>query len=847
MADRLRIVEFRDRRSRPVTIIDVNDLVNTFTTREGGFNFTPPAKAPVMAGDERRFGGDTQRGEAHGNGQAAWTMGTKGASGNDCLTRLDNALAELNKAAVVGRYLEWRAEGASYSSYFPIRGTAAWNPLYRIRQFVGSAMVDTTVALPVAPLVEWDAMDILDDFSADSIGGGDYTVDAGAGTIAVVNGQAVPSSVADKNLRHTVRGYRYIDAQQTIEYTTGTVIAGGVVHARLRGRWVDANNELFATLEDATGAGVYRLRVWKRVAGANAILLSAALTTAFAANTRYWLRFRYEGNVVSAEHWLTDPALGGTPDTIGTPYTLTAGEAAVLGSTIQGGYGWGATPGDVNYRYDSYRVEPLIRTARNLPEQIDWADLIPGTAPALVDLHLGTTAGQQPVFAALGWARRPTVHSYVWNGDFEDPAMGVAGWSTGAVASIVNAPTSVTRVTTTAKYGLASCQIVTPGAGAAEGTAFALYRRFRKGVSYTAGYWARVSAGAPTVFIRFGTVADFGTLTTVVLTGAYQLVQTTWTPTADADVAWLALSTNAAVAATMQMDGVLCYETALGVPTGKQGEGRGAVPPLGVLAGASADPSTIVNWVGGPNGTARNGYALNPTAGIASHAEWLVDPSLIASDDFRGEVDVEVWMRHFISPSSISPRAVLSLLPEEGTAYGPARYTNEWGAVGKALVVPSAGGAWRVTRLGTITMPVDPANPRRYRLALDATLGSGSTAVLYVDQLVLVPAKARMASPSGKANDATYPKLAPSSGETRRVIRSDGRGLIGKPGGALGPYGGVDGARCWPEPGALSMVALLSDRVPDDPTSDATADATTLTAALIHAGVVPRSYNARGA
>ena len=247
-------------------------------------------------------------------------------------------------------------------------------------------------------------------------------------------------------------------------------------------------------------------------------------------------------------------------------------------------------------------------------------------------------------------------------------------------------------------------------------------------------------------------------------------------------------------------------------------------------------------WIPQTDATARGGsYVgdLTPTSSEYYRAVVVISSGALPADDFSDEIQVEFWARVKLNQSLVTPRLALSL--ETGT--GLVRYT-EWGAAGRLVAVPSAT-AWRMVRLGSMSVPsVD----RDMNLLLDGTLGVGSGGSAWgVDYLFCMPTRQRVAGPSGKALDVSYPAFAPPywNYDSRRVIRSDGRGFASITGqSALTLDRGLGGAPIEPNPGPLDLVVKGSNLVPDDPTVSAASEALTQTA-TIHLAVTPRFRLAR--
>lgn len=265
-----------------------------------------------------------------------------------------------------------------------------------------------------------------------------------------------------------------------------------------------------------------------------------------------------------------------------------------------------------------------------------------------------------------------------------------------------------------------------------------------------------------------------------------------------------------------------------------------AEAPFGIIEAQTA--SNRSGWASEAVATARGGKMLRDTAALVSDvytASWTVDPATLLAEDFTAEIAVEVWARVLIAPTIVTPTLTLSTRPEDGLSYGSARYTDEWGNIGRLLTVPTGGSEWRFTRLGTLRMLVDPLRPRKWLLWLAGTVGAGTSGQWGVDYLILVPGGSRACSPSGKPNDAGYPPFVSSTGETSKTIKNDLSALVAKPPQFGHPDHGLGGQLLELPPGESQLLVKLSSLVPDDPTANTTSEQLAHTA-TVHVAVTPR-------
>jgi hypothetical protein len=267
-----------------------------------------------------------------------------------------------------------------------------------------------------------------------------------------------------------------------------------------------------------------------------------------------------------------------------------------------------------------------------------------------------------------------------------------------------------------------------------------------------------------------------------------------------------------------------------------------AQAPFGIIEAETA--GNLSGWASTANANSRGGTMLKDAAALSTDvytASYEVDPSLLAADAFQTEVAVEVFARVMMDSTIVTPTLTLSTRPQDGTNYGAARYTDEWGSAGKLLTVPASGTEkFRMVRLGTLRMLVDATRPRVWLLWLAGAVGAGSSGAWGVDYLVLVPATQRACGPTSKANDSGYPQFVASTAETSKQVKADLSATTAKPPAYGHPDHGLGGQLIEPPGGVENQLLVkLSSLVPDDPTSDATSEQLAHTA-TVHVAVTPR-------
>lgn len=234
--------------------------------------------------------------------------------------------------------------------------------------------------------------DWTDGASVDTIASGLW---AQSGGVTVAAGAFVP--VVGQNNKLTRLGvsavgdrtqWRNVDL--TFKHTTGTGIGGYTcaVAGCIQDPLLATETALLATVRQATSDIV----LLSERPGSNVVAGGPlALNTALAISTTYWLRMVLRDDTATVEHWLTDPALGGTPN---TSFELTL-DANIAAMHPQGGVGvreW--IPVQAAARGDDYRVVelegPVGEFLGNASAWPDW--LATSAVPIAVPEHCAPLA-----------------------------------------------------------------------------------------------------------------------------------------------------------------------------------------------------------------------------------------------------------------------------------------------------------------------------------------------------------------------------------------------------------------------------------------------------------------------
>jgi hypothetical protein len=677
----------------------------------------------------------------------------------------------------------------------------------------------------------------------------DFTVEAGSLTTLTTSSgllkTTLSGSAPEYQLLHTGRGYTHTDGQYSIKATPGSI--NGFKAGRY---WKAANGAYLEVYVDDNGTNS-RLMIDKvsRVGGARINLAGTNLAGRIVAGTPFWVRLRKEANLITAEHFTSEPtSLPGSAPTTTINTILSAADSRLFGWGAQGTPGLTLAPKQSFLAAaDDYRDEPYTFPKRSTPEDFDLLG-IPGDAPALVNVFLGSDSSSNlgnGRFGVLGWSTLPTFNM-IHNGDAENPNN--ASWllTNTAQANINAAATSITRTSDGLAYrGGFDNQVVTPGTVANEGFNGHYFHRFRKGQPYTFSAWVRTNGAQPVLEARLGNSAAndvaTGTAAAINSNSQWQQFSVTWTPTADRDDAHFTIRTNGTTAVTYFVDAMNLYEGTVPPTTNRHAEGIGALPPIGVAEFEWQNTATT-------DANARGGFITNatlPNGGTSGSPSLYFDPSLIVPDDFQDDLAIELFARVMLPTSAVAPFLFVQAQGYAGpNASTPVRYTQEYGSTGVAV---STSSSFQIFRAGTIVVPAESIRQRaRWIIQLVMRVSAGSSGTMSWDYMFLVPATDRATNPTGK-DGTTVPLFFTNSSQKR--IRSDLTTTITDPTiTAAGEVqsAGLGGSLLEMEPGNSRIVALFAPEIPNDPARAAVDTTVASKAVSLHASITPRFHVLRG-
>lgn len=814
----------------------------------------------------------------------------QGSSADQLAQRVNalvNLLEEMRRGG--GSYVfRPRASTDAYRVVFDVLGCAYRAEWTETAETSYAAII--TASLDVAPLAEGDPLPLVENWSDNAaISSLAWTIDNGA-TPTISADQLVPNGLTEFYARRTMEGYSFTDLEIEIEYLAGTTTAVAV-QPTFGITAAGTANLLRAGLDSAGIIGVRMIAGGAPFNLATGSTVTPTTNTRYWVTARrqgalcsaeYWTsRPTPRGNPAGSVYWnLTadhharfsggwgfhlDPAHANdrVESVVLRPFTYknldlpeviqlqgvvpgTAGPRMDVEITPSGGslapawamLGWWAKP----------RIFNLCWNGDFEDNALGWTNAaVSGVTAAATSVARVTTAARNKFGGAnleiVCLATTDTGGSFTFPGRFKRGRAYLAlAWMSAASA------------TTNARVKLGVSGDVSAGTAAALTTTPTLRSTLWRPTADTnnATLVCGISAATGTTMSADGVILSEAIVTT--LSASIASAGATTCTVISVPHQMPALPAKALISpltATPEIVNVLSYSgTTLTIDRGLDGstatthssaaevcflpelrphfEGRGAMPVFGIIEGeAYAAVGGTNTWAAAADVNHRGGasvYDAALTAGAGnSYAEWYVDPALTLPDDYTqaSEVLVEVYGRCAYDEFVDSPTVTLS------ASAGLSRtYSAEYRDIGRRLTVVTAAG-FRFVHLGTVALPVDPANPLRWLVRADFSWGSSTTTsgLAGIDYLVLVPPNQRAIMQDGAAA-STVPDFVSSTSETIRRINADLTTTVRTspyPATRDVPLGGATlelpaSTRGW------EVVVKLSNAVPGDPTVDSTGE-----------------------
>jgi len=703
---------------------------------------------------------------------------------------LSDLQSSLDRIAVIvekigrkgGGTLHYRSVAGTKVTRFRI-AHAKISDLGKINEYESFYRQRITISFLVDPLGLTNPLDFTDKFLTDTlgtggkfnIGGADWTKIGGSASLSVSSAKLLSTTTASDTIySHTGIGNNYNDIQLTAKFNIGATLSNGK-YAGVAFKCFGVATNFIGVIAQSTGAGAGTLQVFGVSGGAPIAGATTAITT-LSANTDYWVRGRMVGNVIIAEWFTSEPTPLMTPIHT-TSYTLTTAEQANVGKSVLGPVGIVFNPNGSTLTIDDFDARAFCYSYTTFPRVVTLNGEFGGTgdARAAVSLTTSTLAYSEtvPHSMLLAWWPKPEPYNMVLNhsGELGSGDATAYGWSASAVTGVMtNAGSLLQRAVESGAlnaFGKEFIQVTSNAAGNS-GAAMPIYTKggFKKGVTYTAECEVKTSAGTNSARIGLGANGNISHGTSSALSSSWAIRTVTWTPTADVDIAYVTPQVTTASATVLQFRRVQVYEGTTAPRLLAGGYGPGIIPAVAVdpaNTGSGFAQSADANYL--------IGLEHSKSGQLATNLDYFILPHLFAQDDYTSdEIDLAVFARCEVQSTQPSLKATISVVGMDGNTYAANRY-SEFYADGKVLNLPN-GTRFKPYYLGTVTVKINRANPRRARLSIRLDSSISAAGLFGLDYLVVVPAKNVACSMTGVLK-ASVNGFIRNTAEATKIVNYD--------------------------------------------------------------------------
>jgi hypothetical protein len=196
-------------------------------------------------------------------------------------------------------------------------------------------------------------------------------------------------------------------------------------------------------------------------------------------------------------------------------------------------------------------------------------------------------------------------------------------------------------------------------------------------------------------------------------------------------------------------------------------------PPFGVIDSSDFNVALGVGWSSVVDASAHGGEWWRLVTDAAGGNAILYFESFpwqgsgsIDPDAFSEETSVEVFALLRLPSTVVQPYIVLNQSPSLGGEH--ARYTPEYGTVGKPLALPSSGSRALLYRLGTLSF--DTSRPVYRNIFMEFRWGAGSSGNIDFDYAWMIPAARSARVRTGIPLDSSYPSFFPLASGQKRIF-----------------------------------------------------------------------------
>lgn len=139
-------------------VLDLNSSSSGVQIVRDSFKVEAPERKAQFSNSGRRFGGDYQSAEVHGNGKIGAQFYTQQTTADAAIALWESLIDTAEEYATKDYFVKWQPHGATSPVFYQVRGSGDWEANYKALPFATNKVVVFDVSWPVAPLARGAAV-----------------------------------------------------------------------------------------------------------------------------------------------------------------------------------------------------------------------------------------------------------------------------------------------------------------------------------------------------------------------------------------------------------------------------------------------------------------------------------------------------------------------------------------------------------------------------------------------------------------------------------------------------------------------------------------------------------------
>lgn len=139
-------------------VLDLNSSSSGVQLVRESFKVGAPDRKAQFSSSGRRFGGEYQSAEIHGNGTIGGQFYTQKSTADEAVALWESLIDTVEQYATQDYYIKWQPDGSTRPVFYQVRGSGSWEANYKALPFSSNKVVVFEMTWPVAPLARGAAI-----------------------------------------------------------------------------------------------------------------------------------------------------------------------------------------------------------------------------------------------------------------------------------------------------------------------------------------------------------------------------------------------------------------------------------------------------------------------------------------------------------------------------------------------------------------------------------------------------------------------------------------------------------------------------------------------------------------